>query len=63
MQRIGEDVAEKLEPTAGLLASVLVAKHLDHLPVYRQDAIFERTGHAIARSSQVGCFYSPQAVV
>ena len=89
MQRIGEDVAEKLDyqpgvftverhirgkwvcrccekivqapvaphvidkglPTAGLLAQVLVAKYLDHLPLYRQEAIFARAGHAIARST------------
>ncbi len=89
MQRIGQDVAEKLDyepgvftverhvrgkwvcgccqilvqapvpahvidkglPTAGLLAQVLVAKYLDHLPLYRQEAIFERAGHAIARST------------
>jgi len=89
MQRIGEDVAEKLHyqpgvfsverhirgkwvcaccdkivqapvaphvidkglPTTGLLAQVLVAKYLDHLPLYRQEAIFDRAGHAIARST------------
>ena len=89
MQRIGEDVAEKLDyqpgvftverhirgkwvckccekivqapvaphvidkglPTTGLLAQVLVAKYLDHQPLYRQEAIFERAGHAIARST------------
>jgi len=89
MQRIGEDIAEKLDyqpgvftverhirgkwvcrcceklvqapvaahvidkglPTAGLLAQVLVAKYLDHLPLYRQEAIFERAGHVIARST------------
>ena len=89
MQRIGEDVAEKLDyqpgvftverhvrgkwvcrccerivqaavpahvidkgiPTAGLLAHLLVAKFLDHLPLYRQEAIFERAGHLIARST------------
>jgi len=89
MQRIGEDVAEKLDyqpgvftverhirgkwvcgcceklvqapvaphvidkglPTTGLLAQVLVAKYLDHLPLYRQEAIYERAGHAIARST------------
>ncbi len=89
MQRIGEDVAEKLDyqpgvftverhirgkwvckccerivqapvvphiidkglPTTGLLAQVLVAKYLDHLPLYRQEAIFERAGHAISRST------------
>jgi transposase len=89
MQRIGEDVAEKLDyqpgvftverhvrgkwvcrcceklvqapvaphvidkgiPTAGLLAQVLVAKYLDHLPLYRQEFIFERAGMVIARST------------
>ena len=89
MQRIGQDVAEKLDyqpgvftverhirgkwvckccetitqapvaphvidkglPTTGLLAQVLVAKYLDHLPLYRQEAIFERAGHLIARST------------
>jgi transposase len=89
MQRIGEDVAEKLDyqpgtftverhirgtwvckccekitqapiaphvidkglPTASLLAQVLVAKYLDHLPLYRQEAIFQRAGHLIARST------------
>jgi transposase len=89
-QRIGEDVAEKLDhrpgvftverhvrgkwvcacceklvqvpvpahiidkglPTTGLLAQVLVAKCLDHrVPLYRQEAIFERAGPAIARST------------
>jgi transposase len=86
MQRIGEDVAEKLDyqpgvftverhirgkwacaccerlvqapvaahvidkgiPTTGLLAQVLVAKYLDHLPLHRQERVFERAGMAIA---------------
>jgi transposase len=89
MNRIGEDVAEKLDyvpgvftverhirgkwactkcerlvqapvaphiidkgiPTAGLVAQVLVAKYADHLPLYRQETIFERAGLAIARST------------
>jgi transposase len=89
MQRIGQDVAEKLDyqpgvftverhirgkwacaccerliqapvpaqvidkgiPTAGLLAQVLTAKYQDHLPLYRQEAIFERAGLGIARST------------
>ena len=89
MQRVGEDVAEKLDyepgvftverhvrgkwacrhcekliqapvpahvidkgiPTVGLLAQVLVAKFLDHMPLYRQEALFERAGHLIARST------------
>ena len=44
-------VIDKGIPTAGLLAQVLVAKYLDHLPLYRQEAIFERAGLAIARST------------
>lgn len=89
LQRIGEDVAEKLDytpgaftverhirgkwvcrqcetltqapvpahiidkgvPTTGLLAQVLVAKSQDHLPLYRQEAIFGRAGLVIPRST------------
>ena len=42
---------DKGMPTAGLLAQVLVAKYLDHLPLYRQEGIFERAGLAIPRST------------
>jgi transposase len=89
LQRIGEDVAEKLDyqpgvftverhirgkwvcrqcetlvqapvppqiidkgiPTAGLLAHVLVAKYLDHLPLYRRSGIYGRAGFAIPDST------------
>jgi transposase len=89
MERIGEDVSEKLDytpgvfeverhirgkwvcrhcerliqapvaphvidkgiPTAGLLAQVLIAKYLDHLPLYRQESIFERAGLTLSRST------------
>jgi transposase len=44
-------VIDKGLPTAGLLAQVLVAKYADHLPLYRQETIFERAGVAIARST------------
>jgi transposase len=44
-------VIDKGLPTAGLLAQVLVAKFLDHLPLYRQERIYERAGHLIARST------------
>lgn len=33
-------VIDKGIPTSGLLAQVLVAKYVDHLPLYRQEAIF-----------------------
>ena len=44
-------VIDKAIPTAGLLAQVLVAQHADHLPLYRQEAIFGRAGPAIPRST------------
>jgi transposase len=48
---VAPHVIDKGIPTSGLLAQVLVAKYLDHLPLYRQEAIFERAGMAIARST------------
>jgi transposase len=44
-------IIDKGIPTASLLAQVLVAKFLDHLPLYRQEHIFKRAGMAIARST------------
>ena len=44
-------VIDKGIPTAALLAQVLVAKHADHLPLYRQEAIFGRAGLAIPRAT------------
>ncbi len=44
-------VIDKGIPTAGLRAQVMVAKYADHIPLYRQEAIFERAGLAIARST------------
>src|SRR3954453_18648939 len=38
-------------PTEALLAHVLVAKFCDHLPLYRQAAIFARQGIALDRST------------
>jgi len=44
-------VIDKGIPTTGLLAQVLVAKYADHLPLYRQEAIFGRAGLALPRST------------
>ncbi len=44
-------VIDKGIPTAGLLAQVLVAKYLDHAPLYRQENIFARAGLALPRST------------
>jgi transposase len=38
-------------PGAGLLASVIVNKHVDHLPLYRQERIFGRQGVLLPRST------------
>ncbi len=48
---VAAHIIDKGIPTAGLLAQVLVAKFLDHLPLYRQEHIFKRAGLAIARST------------
>ena len=44
-------IIDKGIPAPGLLAQVLVAKHDDHLPLYRQTEIYARSGVHIARSS------------
>jgi transposase len=48
---VAPHIIDKGLPTTGLLAQVLVAKYADHLPLYRQEGIFERAGMAIARST------------
>src|SRR5205085_4761751 len=48
---VAPHIIDKGIPTASLLAQVLVAKHADHLPLYRQEAIFARAGFAIPRST------------
>jgi transposase len=42
---------ERGRPGPGLIAHVLVAKYCDHLPLYRQSAIYERAGVALDRST------------
>ena len=44
-------VIDKGIPTSGLLAHVLIAKYLDHLPLYRQEGIFGRAGLPIPQST------------
>ena len=44
-------VIDKGLPTTGLLSQVLVAKYADHLPLYRLEGIFGRSGVPIARST------------
>jgi transposase len=42
---------ERGRPGPGLLANVLVAKYCDHLPLYRQSAIYARSGVDLDRST------------
>jgi transposase len=44
-------IIDKGIPAPGLLAQVVIAKHDDHLPLYRQSEIYARSGVHIARSS------------
>ncbi|SCC93023.1 transposase [Thiomonas sp. X19] len=44
-------IIDKGIPAPGLLAQVVLAKHDDHLPLYRQEEIYRRSGAHIPRSS------------
>ena len=48
---VAPHIIDKGSATAGLLAHVLVAKYADHLPLYRQEAIYARAGAPIPRST------------
>ena len=45
---------EKGLPGPGLLAHVVVSKYADHLPLYRQESIFERHGLELSRQTMCG---------
>jgi transposase len=45
---------EKGLPGPGLLAQVVVNKYGDHLPLHRQEAIFQRQGVALSRKTMCG---------
>jgi len=42
----------KCKADVGLIAHLIVSKYADHLPLYRQDGIFEREGVTIPRGTQ-----------
>ncbi len=48
---VAPHIIDKGIPTTALLAHVLVSKYLDHLPLYRQEAIYGRAGYPIPRST------------
>jgi transposase len=43
---------ERCKADVGLLSHIIVSKFADHLPLYRQDGIFEREGITIPRATQ-----------
>jgi transposase len=45
---------ERCKADIGLLSQIIVSKFADHLPLYRQDTIFEREGVDIPRATQTG---------
>ena len=44
-------ILDRSQAAPSLLAQVAVAKYLDHLPLYRQEAIYARSGVALSRST------------
>lgn len=54
MAPVGPQLAEKLQATPAMIAHVIVGKYADHLPLYRQEAIF-RGRHGINTTRQTLC--------
>lgn len=50
-ERLPKRPIEKGRPGLGLLTQVVVAKYVDHVPLYRQEKIFRRSGLEIPRST------------
>ena len=44
-------IIERGQADASLLAQVVIAKYVDHLPLYRQEAIYARSGIELSRST------------
>ena len=51
--RLPEPIERGL-PGVGLLAHVIVSKFMDHLPLYRQERIFQRQGVSLSRQTTCG---------
>ena len=50
-QPVAPAIIERGQADASLLAQVVVAKYVDHLPLYRQQAIYARSGVELSRST------------
>jgi len=44
-------VIKRRRPAPGLLAHELISRYADHLPLYRQQQIYQRSGVELARST------------
>lgn len=44
-------ILDRSQADPSLLAQVVIGKYIDHLPLYRQEAIYARSGVALARST------------
>lgn len=64
LRPIGEETSERYEYVpAQLLAQVIVAKTVDHLPLNRQEKIFQRHGAEISRKTMCGWMAQSAAVL
>jgi transposase len=50
-QPVPAAILDRSQAAPGLLAQVATAKYLDHLPLYRQEAIYARSGVELSRST------------
>ena len=50
-QVVAPAVIDRGQADASLLAQVAIAKYVDHLPLYRQEAIYARSGITLARTT------------
>ena len=54
MEPMPAQIIDKGLPGTGLLAQVAIGKYADHLPLYRQEAIFRRSGVELTRATMAG---------
>ena len=48
---VAPSIVDRGRAAPGLIAQVAISKYVDHLPLYRQEAIYARSGVAIGRTS------------
>lgn len=53
-ETVAPAIIDRGQAASGLLAQVAIAKYVDHLPLYRQEAIYARSGIELSRSTMAG---------